>query len=316
MTGEHGGEDPVEFLTRRLVVGAGGPASVARLMESDSCRDLVLWIEGVDRGRWGEWIEFLADYDRHARNARAGHLLMCVDLGGERAACELPGLAGVAGCSWIRVVDRHDAALFAAGLARGGGESGLLDGVRVALCTELGGTDGDLATRLVTADLETLVEPVLYLQDIGRTRGVTGLGTGRGNWQCGEWEYWDGGWRVNSCVAAVDGQAREIVRRVWKAEVGVVFPFIEEQRVEMVEVFRPLVRLPVDTGYGVIEEAADLEIGHLRYYARRSGLRGAVRRRVELLADMRHALAHLEAVGAEQLREAASLQLDGEGWRS
>ena len=315
LDGESGNQDPVTLLARRFVVGADGPPSVAKLMASESCRDLVVWIDGLDRGRWREWMQFLVDYDRQARNATADHLLLCVDLAGERAAYEMPGLAGVASCLWKNVVERHDASLFIAGLLRGRREAGLLGNVRLALCTELAGTDGYLATQLVAADMETLVRPVSYLRDIARMRGVSGLATGKGTWHTGGWEYWDEVWRVNSCVAAVSEPTREVTRRVWKAEIGVVFPFIEERRLELVEILRPLLRLPLNTGYGVIEEAADLEIGQLRYGARINGVRGRVRRSVELLASMRHALAHLEPVSAEQLREAASLAVAQGGAR-
>ena len=303
-----GGEDPAGALVRRLVVGPDGPASVSRLLESESCRDVVVWVEGLGERWWPEWVRFLVDYDRQARNAAVDHLLLCVDLDRERALWELPRLAAVALCLWSRVVEREDTALFVARGMPSGGEATLLKSVKIALCTELAGTDGELASELVGLDLETLVAPMAWLRERAHIRGVRVLGTGRGAWRSGEWEYWDGEWRLTSCVAASGGQQREVVRRVWKAQVGVVFPFVEERRIELVEALRPIVRLPVDTGYGVVHDAAELEIGQLRQCARNHGVRGPVRRSVELLADIRHALAHLEPVSAVQLREAARVQ--------
>ena len=305
---EDGGEEPVRMLTQRFVVAPNGPPSVPQLMEADSCRDLVLWIDGLERRWWNEWTEFLVDYDRHARNAVAGHLLLCVHLVGDLAADNLPGLASVANCSWRNVVERHDALLFVAGLLRGDPRSGLLRNVRLALCTELAGTDGHLASQLAGAEIETLISPLSFLQDIARTRDLFRCPAAAATWEDGRSEYWDDSWRLNSCLAAAREQTREIRRRVWKAEIGVVFPFIEERRLEIVDVLRPLLKLPLNTEYGVIEEAEDLEIGQLRHCARISGVRGQVRRSLELLADMRHALAHLRPVNAEHLREAASLQ--------
>ena len=97
---ENGEEEPVMLLTQRFVVAPNGPPSVPQLMEAESCRDLVLWIDGLDRRWWKEWSEFLVDYDRHARNAAVGHLLLCVHLVGDVAADNLPGLAAIASCSW------------------------------------------------------------------------------------------------------------------------------------------------------------------------------------------------------------------------
>ena len=304
LDGDDASEDPVVLLTQRFAIDADRQPSTRQLMESESCRGLVVWIDGIDRKRWKEWTEFLVDYDRHARNAAGDHLLLCIHLEGEFAAEAFPGLAAVATCSWKRVVERHDMLLFVAELVRGHPDSGLLRDVRLAVCTELSGTDGELAIQLARTDLDTLIRPLTVLQGIARARNLKECQVDAASWQAGMSEYWGDRWRLNSCVAAVLGQGREIKRRVWKAEIGVVFPFIEEQRVEIVELIRPMLKLPIQTEFGVIEEASDLEIGQLLHCARVSGMRGPVRRSLEHLTGMRHALAHLEPVDSDQLRGA------------
>ena len=71
--------------------------------------------------------------------------------------------------------------------------------------------------------------------------------------------------------ALVDG----IERRLWHAQVTVLFPLIEEHRLRLVARLRPHLRVPFETPFGVITDPRDLEIGHLLHQIRAFGLRAS-----------------------------------------
>ena len=305
---EHDCVDPLLLLTQR-VVSDPGPASMQQLM--DSCPDRVLWVDGIDGPGWSQWPDFLREFDHYARNfASPNHPLLCIHLARHPDPTPLRGLAVVKTCPWKHVVGRYDMLLFLAKYLAEDHQPGLIWEVRLHLCAELAGTDGNLAKHLATADLDTLVSPMSLLQTIAQSRHLNDSPDNAPSWQTGTQEYWDGRWRLNSCLAATRGDWSEIARRVWKAQVGVVFPFIEEQRIQLVPLVQPLLKFPFEDQHGeTITDATDLEIGQLRHYAERSGVIGGFLRRLTLLHRMRRALAHVGPVTADDLRGAANLPL-------
>lgn len=103
--------------------------------------------------------------------------------------------------------------------------------------------------------------------------------------------------QVHPALAAhlQDGE-REIARRVWRAELGVLFPFIEEQRMRMIETLGSRLKVPWPTPYGEVRDPRDLELSHLVSQAR--AIRGAERHvpLLDHLRRIRNALAHGENV--------------------
>ncbi|EYF08675.1 Hypothetical protein CAP_2536 [Chondromyces apiculatus DSM 436] len=87
-----------------------------------------------------------------------------------------------------------------------------------------------------------------------------------------------------------------------------MFPFVEEQRVELIARFRSFLRVPHETPFGTITDIRDFELGHLLYQVRKRNIDEPTRRLLGTLTDIRHRLAHLESVPYELL---ASPELAG-----
>jgi hypothetical protein len=83
---------------------------------------------------------------------------------------------------------------------------------------------------------------------------------------------------------------------VWNAQVRVLFPFLEQERVRLAPIVQPFLRLPVPTPNGMIYDLYDLELGEMYHHLRTSGLAQETKDRMALLVEMRHALAHLKPV--------------------
>jgi hypothetical protein len=106
---------------------------------------------------------------------------------------------------------------------------------------------------------------------------------------------------VHSVALAIRNDDAELRRRIWKAEVAVLYPFLEERRLHLLPRLRPYLRLPVETTYGPVEDVYDLELGQLVHFLRGRNLPRELWRLLNVLTDMRHALAHLRPVPAEYL---------------
>src|SRR5262249_56154062 len=104
-----------------------------------------------------------------------------------------------------------------------------------------------------------------------------------------------GGEVVHAAALAASDEAL-LERRVWNAQVRILFPFLEHERVRLVPIVQPFLRLPVPTPKGMIYDLYDLELGEMYHHLRTSGLPQETKDRMAVLGEMRHALAHLKPV--------------------
>jgi hypothetical protein len=75
-----------------------------------------------------------------------------------------------------------------------------------------------------------------------------------------------------------------------------LYPFIEEQRVRLAPEVDRLIRFPVQTTFGTVDRALDLEIGQLVYFLRGRRVPNQTWDQLITLRNMRHHLAHLRPV--------------------
>lgn len=102
-----------------------------------------------------------------------------------------------------------------------------------------------------------------------------------------------------------DDGAREIHKRVRAGQLGIIFPYLERRRNDLIAYYEGWIRFPFETQFALVHEPADLEL---------SGIRAAVgkridaetRSRLKTLVDMRNALAHGECVLATDIQRACS----------
>ena len=97
------------------------------------------------------------------------------------------------------------------------------------------------------------------------------------------------------------GDLDEIQHRIWRGQVTVLFAFVEEMRRRILPRVRSYLRLPVETTYGIVSDADDLEVGQLLYFLRGMRLPNKLWGQLKLLTDIRHSLAHLQPVSHETL---------------
>jgi hypothetical protein len=299
------GDDSLAKLVERLHEQFAPPEhpgevlSAATLAAAPAFPGTVVWVEGMEGRVWPVWRDFLGQY-QHACNGRAewSRGLFCLPLSGPLAAEAVPDVA-LTVRRWRGVVGPLDLSLDLARLMDGRPENPLHRRLRVALALELAGPDAALARELARLDLLTLIEPQETLARVAVRRGWNG--DGKPAWENGMVDDFDGAEWVHAAVQAQRGDTAAVRRRVWRAEVGVLYPFLEEQRLRLIPQVRPYLRLPVETSYGTVRDASDLELGQLVYFLQGRKVPQPLWRVLTRLRDMRHELAHLRPVPAECL---------------
>lgn len=302
---------PARLLHQRFapLKSASTLLSARTLAAAERFRGLVIWVEGLDAAGWPAWRSFLEEYEHVCRSfSEFDRSMLCVPVAGELTE-ELPR-SGVALSvrRWRGIVDRFDMTIFATQLLRERSISALARRLSVAVVAELAGTDGSLAEELSHLDLEAQLQPVQFLRHFGERRGWS---VERGlppNWRVGTADDLEGAAFTHSAALALCGEEDELKRRVWRGEVGVLFPFIEEQRIQFLQEIGSHLRLPIETPFGIITDRRDLEISHLWSLCRGAKLPGATKAALASLTAMRHSLAHLEPVGMEHLRRCLALR--------
>ena len=90
----------------------------------------------------------------------------------------------------------------------------------------------------------------------------------------------------------------EIDRLIWKAEVGVLLPYIEEQRQILLDRYARNLTVPFLTTQGVmIDDVHDMEIGMIHYQLRDNlAIPAETRAVIKNLKEARNSLSHLEAI--------------------
>lgn len=270
----------------------------------------VVWVDGLDAGRWPVWARFLAQFQHacHARDEdRRG--LFCVPLVGSLPA-EPNSDTALAIHRWGQSLGRLDVMLYLERLLPQSFSSRTLRQVALAVATELGGGDASLGARLAATGLQLLEDPLVPLTEHAAERGWMASCVEGTVWHEGVLEWLDGDERINSAALLSSGNHDAVWRRVWQGQVRVLYPFLEEQRVRLVPEVGQFLRFPMETTYGTVNRAIDLEIGQLVYFLRGHRLPDVIWRQLAVMCNMRHRLAHLRPVEFRELVSPEFQRLD------
>lgn len=284
---------PAEALARRVLPREArvNVATASSLVQSAALEGETVLVRGVDQ-HWPNWDIFLRAFVR-ARKPCIG--------AGEPLRIAVVTTAAAARTAGYTVLDdaevpsRLDTALYVSEAMRDRRRGAFDLTLLQALVVELSGWNLDLADALARLPEHTLLDPFDWLSS-QRPLTVTVREWGGVAFPC-------------SIAAAKAGDQRTIARRVWRAQLHIVFPWLEEVRLLVVERYRGRLApaLPLQTPYGTtIVTPEDLEFGALVYLLRNQ----IDRRSVMMLArlgDIRNSLAHREPVEAAPLRTAQTM---------
>jgi hypothetical protein len=197
--------------------------------------------------------------------------------------------------------------LYVAQLLRGRPMLGLRRELVIAVIAALALWDPTVSDAMIDLPLERIFDPVEPLAVVAHSRGWTSLPDDTAACRHeGMVQRFADKDQIHSAVLAASGDVHsldELRRRVWSAQVGVLLPFVEGRRRELLEGLDGQLVGPFRFDDGVvIQDARDLEIGQIEYQLAKRGRR--VPQTIRLLKQIRNRLAHLEVVTGDLLQNA------------
>ena len=299
-------DDPLGLLARRYApdVPERGLRDPADLVDSNAFSGNLIWVTGLEKKTWTAWRAFLKRYaDTVRRRPAEDRALLCLVVNGippEALPQEEPALSVRL---WRNAITEMDMLAWLHYLMDWRKtRSAMQRRLHLHHALELVAYDAHLAWQATSQPLEELASPVAWLASVAKDRG----------WSAKSVACWEEGicdsmesheLHHPAYLAVTDGGEGQLGSLVWRAQVGVLFPYLEEARNHYLRDFGDLLVVPYQTDYGaVIQDRQDLELSHIHNQLRRlGGIKNLDRLR--LLREVRNALAHHQPLNPELLLE-------------
>ncbi len=272
----------------------------ARLFANDpGLEDRAVLITGIPDDVFETWDIFLRSFARERKNSSLEVPLAI--------AAEIPPDAEIPGFQhfrWHGVVDRLDMAFFVSNLMRNRPAAPLRADLFERTVVEIAGFDRDLAERLAKADDNVLLAPYDHLHALVSELGWT---NGETSWRDGAENDWDG-WRFTHSLALAATEDRTAIeRRIWRAHVATLFPWLDDLRLVAIRKWQDLLTTEEDGDFRRANDIEDLEFAAISMQAKR--IEAIPKPMVDLLFDlrnMRNALGHRQPVSCDLVLRVAS----------
>ena len=288
-------DEPAPLLFSKFIPGTH-PQTIRNahsLSGNDSFSGKLIWVDVTSGTTWPGWKSFIVDY-AHACRSRSllERSLFCLCLAGQLALDPPPEDVCLSHQSWQGIVDNLDMLLYTSALLREKQMPDLYRRIATSIVARLALWDPEVSQRLVREEMTRILEPAEVLKEMAIDRGwlTPEQKLPPTSWHTGAKGLFDGKERTHSAALAVDDPSNELRRRVWSAEVEVIFPLIEEKRQELIKTIAGVLT------HRTVSELQDMQIGEIELEMSRRGNRVPyeLRRQVKTLKEMRNSLAHLE----------------------
>lgn len=211
---------------------------------------------------------------------------------------------GLKFASWKKVVRESDVRHYVDDIGEMFEANRFLGRVKKSIVVELGRTDLELVAHLCRFSLQELLSDEKLLQRFRQESPW--MQDGNPFWERQALLHWDDLEESHSCFLDETDQMSEIRRRVWKAQVVSVFPFLESRRCEIVKNVRDLIPASFRSVTGEIKDVESLELGEIFYELNKLSRPPSNTAEVRNLRSIRHELAHLRPASYELLRKVSS----------
>lgn len=276
--------------------------NAANLARDPAFGNMIIWVEGLTETLWSAWNEFLYEYAETVRNRPPEERTrFVVLLEGEIASRNPPTAPAISVRDWKGTVDRLDMMLYCSSLLGSRPLSTFQQRLAAELIASLAMWDHNLADYLIDLPLADLLDPAATLIEFARE--MQWDDTMKSSWSAGTVNEFERRMQPHSAYLAVTGRDPAIRRRIWQAQLSVLYPAMEELRHALIEFFGDLLVVPfTDQWERVIEDRLDLEIGHIRYQVKyHPKVDRDLKEAVERLWELRNLLAHLDPVPKDRM---------------
>jgi len=259
-------------------------ASMAQFVASG--QSFVIETQGMASNDLTRWSHCLSDFLAHFhRVEQAGAMLFL-------GAAKVPGLGTL---DWGKRLRRVDAMIWAE-FAVPSGRSEVMQRLAVDLAVELCGWRLDLVADLVSQREEDILDPMGWLHRNADAAIASPATFGAAPFLC-------------PLHLLAKGDLVELRRRIWSAQLSVLFPWIEDQRQRLVERYRKQLYIDEHLRALGVFAVEDIELGGLRRQLSKVLARDETEQ-VAALANLRNDLAHRKPVKAVDFTLARRMKKD------
>lgn len=297
-----GRRSPTSILAAVAGVSVNGIRSVGEFVDEPSLSETVFLVDGIRPVDWQPWAMFL----RRVRSERMRRTRILapsiaviaptgVPLNDWRAAVEKD-------VKWSGQVTRLDTQAYVE-RAMGWPDDTLASRTAVAVTVELSGWDPSMARALAALDLEAQIDPREALASLPDV-----LGGRHPCWANGLVDRWDGGSWLHTAALAESDFPEVLRARVWRGQVRIVFPFLEQIRTAFAARYEQRLRaaLPISKEYHGKEKVYDdpwtLEL-HDVHASLKDGLPQNEERLLRWCKHVRRCMAHHEPAEGWRLKQ-------------
>jgi len=206
---------------------------------------------------------------------------------------------GLRHVSWKKLVRETDVRHYVDDIEEVSEANRLLNRVRKSIIVELGRTDLELVGYLCRFSLKEILASELLLRRFRQESSWM-----RENnifWDRGAKLQWDDREEYHSCYLESTNQLSEVRRRIWKAQIVSVFPFLENRRCEIVQRIRDFLPKSFLSVTGEVKDVESLELGEIMFELNKLKRPHPITSEVRHLRAIRHELAHLRPASYELL---------------
>ena len=285
---------PFEGLCKKYAPSVlSNKGDLSELCEHEGFRGKLIWLDSLHSKMWQQWQEFLTRYAHVNRSMPSlGRTLFVVPLEGEPPEKPPEDDVTMKAHDWNGVLDEMDLLFWA--------NDHLLQkemnySQRILLATTvayIASWDFDIAKRLIEEAPHVILSPCEMLRSVAKEKGWTSRTPL--DWQLGTASKS----RIkHAALASLDDPPRTLKRRLWSAQVAVLLPQIESQRVNIVRnnmsKFQRALQYkdPLDVELSELERSV-WSLTHCK-----------VHNNVKYLRDARNDLAHLHLLEPEKALE-------------
>ncbi len=279
---------------------------IQELIDLDSFKNTVISIGTINDKQWSNWSPLVIQFAELNKNIDEliRSRFICILQTNSRAMLSLSDVL-LKFVHWDGVIDLLDMTVFAHSIFKYKAWGPVKKELAISICTELAQWDVELCEILSNRSFEELLSPYSILEEVGKFRGwnLCDSSTQDELWQAGIIHSFNGSNHYHSSYCVLNGNIKVIEKRLWKAQMKVLFPYLEIQRQKFLEEYGHKLLLPHVTSNGeVIENLYDLELGHIDYqlHTNYDISNQKIRKVIRRLKEIRNSLAHSRAIPSEQ----------------
>lgn len=277
------------------------PVDIARIPQISGGVQHVVPEESSEKS----WLDFLTDYERACRDIRtASRPLFCIQLPRTRHRVVKEDVC-LRSFRWEAIVSLNDMRFFADSIDVPFNVSPIMRKIILEIAVQIAAWDTVLCQLLLNFGNDVAKRTMYVLKEI--------LDTSDGHvlddeelYKLGLVDVFDSERKKHIKNILADRELEELNLRIWKAELTVLMPFIEEERIRLIKEIGARLKLPHEIRFGnPIENPLDLEYSHLNAQIKWFDIKPTQtqRDRIKLYLAIRNSLAHMEPLNGIQIDE-------------